>query len=114
VLPWRPWTRDREGVLPPKVDDWVPSEHPVRFVATFVGELGEAEWTALGVTPGGHPGGAPAYDPVVLLAVWLDGFMSGIRSCRKLATACTEQVPFLWLSGGQRPDHNTRWRFYQQ
>ncbi len=74
--------------------------------------MSEAEWAALGARPGGHPGGAPAYDPVVLLGAWLYGFMSGIRSSRKLATACAESVPFLWLTGGQRPDHNTLWRFY--
>lgn len=113
-MPARPWTRDREGVLPPNLDDWVATDHPVRFVAAFVAELSETEWAALGTQPGGHPGGAPAYDPEVLLAIWLYGFMSGIRSCRKLATACAESVPFLWLSGGQRPDHNTLWRFYQR
>jgi transposase len=113
-MPLRPWTRDREGVLPPKLDDWVAADHPVRFVAAFVEELTAAEWAALGIAPGGHPGGAPAYDPAVLLAAWLYGFMSGVRSCRKLATACAEQVPFLWLTGGQRPDHNTLWRFYQR
>ena len=60
------------------------------------------------------PGGAPASDPVVLLGAWLYGFMSGVRSCRTLAVACAEQVPFLWLTGGRRPDHNTLWRFYQR
>ena len=113
-MPLRPWTRDREGVLPPKLDDWVAADHPVRFVAAFVEELTAAEWAALGIDPGGRPGGAPAYDPAVLLAAWLYGFMSGVRSCRKLATACAEQVPFLWLTGGQTPDHNTLWRFYQR
>jgi len=113
-MPLRPWTRDREGVLPTKLEDWVAADHPVRFVAAFVEGLTDEEWAALEIVPGGHPGGAPAYDPAVLLAVWLYGFMSGVRSCRKLAVACAEQVPFLWLSGGQRPDHNTLWRFYQR
>ncbi len=113
-MPLRPWTRDREGVLPTKLEDWVAADHPVRFVAAFVEGLTDAEWAALEIVPGGHPGGAPAYDPAVLLAVWFYGFMSGVRSCRKLAVACAEQVPFLWLSGGQRPDHNTLWRFYQR
>src|SRR5215207_4775964 len=113
-MPARPWTRDRTDVLPPKLADWVAADHPVRFVAAFVEDLTEEDWAALKSTPGGHPGGAPAYDPVVLLGAWLSGFMSGIRSCRKLATACAEQVPFLWLTGGQRPDHNTLWRFYER
>lgn len=113
-MPARPWTRDRDDVLPPNLADWVAADHPVRFVATFVEQLTADDWQALHAQPGGHPGGAPAYDPVVLLGAWLYGFMSGIRSCRKLATACAEQIPFLWLTGGQRPDHNTLWRFYQR
>jgi transposase len=113
-MPLRPWTRDREGVLPPNLADWVAADHPVRFVAAFVEELTPADWAALGIAPAGHPEGAPAYDPTVLLAAWLYGFMCGIRSCRQLATACEEQTPFLWLTGGQRPDHNTLWRFYQR
>ncbi len=68
----------------------------------------------LGSSPGGHPGGAPAYDPTVLLGAWLNGFMTGVRSCRTLAAACDERLPFLWLTGGQRPDHSTRWRFYER
>jgi transposase len=110
-MPLRPWTRDREGVLPPNLEEWVAADHPVRFVAAFVEGLSAAEWAALGIVPGGQPGGAPASDPTVLLAAWLYGFRSGVRSCRKLATACAESVPFLWLTGGQRPDHNTLWRF---
>jgi transposase len=115
-MPLRPWTRDRatSDVLAATLEEWVGPDHPVRFVAAFVEELGETDWAALGITPGGHSGGAPAYDPTVLLGAWLYGFMSGIRSCRKLATACAEQLPFLWLTGGQRPDHNTLWRFYQR
>jgi transposase len=113
-MPLRPWSRDRTDVLPPVLEDWVEDDDPVRFVAMFVEELSAAEWAELGIAPDGHPGGAPAYDPRALLGAWLYGFMSGIRSSRKLATACAERTPFLWLTGGQRPDHNTLWRFYQR
>ena len=58
--------------------------------------------------------GAPAYHPRALLSVWLYGFMTGVRSCRKLETACRDQIPYLWLTGWQHPDHNTLWRFYQR
>ena len=57
--------------------------------------------------------GAPSYHPRALLGAWLYGFMRGVRSSRKLEAACREQIPFLWLSGRQCPDHNTLWRFYK-
>jgi transposase len=113
-MPLRSWTRDRTDVLPPVLEQWAEPDHPVRFVAMFVETLSAAEWAELGIAPDGHAGGAPAYDPRALLSAWLFGFMSGIRSSRKLAVACAEQIPFLWLTGGQRPDHNTLWRFYQR
>ena len=28
--------------------------------------------------------------------------------------ACRDQIPYLWLTGWQHPDHNTLWRFYQR
>ena len=40
--------------------------------------------------------------------------MTGVRSCRKLEAACRDQIPYLWLTGWQHPDHNTLWRFYQR
>ena len=39
--------------------------------------------------------------------------MTGLRSCRKLEAACRDQIPYLWLTGWQHPDHNTLWRFYR-
>jgi transposase len=39
--------------------------------------------------------------------------MTGVRSCRKLEGACRDQIPYLWLTGWQHPDHNTLWRFYR-
>ena len=33
--------------------------------------------------------------------MWLYGFMTGVRSCRKLEAACRDQIPYLWLTGWQ-------------
>jgi len=91
----------------------IPNDHPARFVAEFVDSLDRAAWIELGIGLDGEPLGAPAYHPRALLCVWLHGFMAGIRSSRKLEAACRDQVPYLWLTGWQHPDHNTLWRFYQ-
>lgn len=40
--------------------------------------------------------------------------MTGVRSCRKLVTDCRDQIPYLWLTGWQHPDHNTQGRFYRK
>ena len=36
-----------------------------------------------------------------------------MASCRKLEAACRDQIPYLWLTSWQHPDHNTLWRFYR-
>ena len=100
-------------MLPPTLDELLPLDHPSRFVAEFVDALDRDAWAELGVDIEGDSMGAPAYHPRALLCVWLYGFMTGVRSCRKLEAACRDQIPYLWLTGWQHPDHNTLWRFYK-
>jgi len=112
-MPIRPLSRDRTWLFPPTLEELIPPDHPARFVAAFVGELDRAAWAKLEIAPAGDPLGGPAYDPRAVLCVWLYGFMTGVRSSRKLEGACRDQIPFLWLTGWEHPDHNTLWRFYQ-
>lgn len=112
-MPVRPYIRDQGWLLPQLLEDVLSSDHPVRFVAAFVDEFDTAAWLDMGVRPKGKEDGPPAYDPRLLLSVWVYGFMCGVRSSRKLEVACRESLPYLWLTGRQTPDHNTLWRFYQ-
>jgi transposase len=113
-MPLREFSREGTWLLPPTLEELIPADHPARYVAAFVDGLDRAALGEVGVAPDGSARGAPAYHPRVLLGVWLYGFMSGTRSSRKLERACRDQVPYLWLTGWQRPDHNTLWRFYQE
>ena len=114
-MAYRELSREQSWLLPPSLDDSLAATHPVRFVAAFVEELTSDEWHELGVGVGPEPrDGAPRYHPRGLLSVWLYGFMTGVRTTRKLEVACRESLPFLWLIGTDRPDHNTLWRFYQE
>ena len=112
-MPLRPMGREQMRMLPPTLDELLPLDHPARFVAEFVDALDREDWAELGVKIDGEVLGAPAYHPRALLSVWLYGFMTGVRSCRKLEAACRDQIPYLWLTGWQHPDHNTLWRFYR-
>ena len=112
-MPLRPMGREQMWMLPPTLDELLPLDHPARFVAEFVDALDRDAWTELGVDIEGDSMGAPASHPRALLSVRLYGFMTGVRSCRKLEAACRDQIPCLWLTGWQHPDHNTLWRFYQ-
>ena len=96
-------------LLPPALDEWVPANHPVRFVRDFVDALNLAE---LGIPEPVADEGRPPYGPDVLLKVWLFGYMERIRSTRALEKACLQVMPFLWLTGNLHPDHNTLWRFF--
>ena len=112
-MPLRPFSREKVWLLPPSLDDLIPDDHPARFVAIFVDGLDRADWWEMGIEVEGEDLGAPAYHPQVLLSVWLYGFLTGVRSARKLEAACRDQLPNLWLTGWQHPDHNTLWRFYK-
>lgn len=87
-MPFREMTRDQVWLLPPSLDELIPADHPARFVAEFVDTLDRDEWAELGVDLDGEAMGAPAYHPRALLSVWLYGFMTNVRSCRKLEAAC--------------------------
>jgi transposase len=112
-MPVRELNRNQTWLLPPTLDELIPDDHPVRFVATVVDNLDKEVWEKLDVELGGDPLGAPAYNPRGLLSVWLYGFMTRMRSSRKLEAACRDQMPYLWLTAWQHPDHNTLWRFYK-
>ena len=112
-MPLRPLQREQAWLRPPSLDELLPEDHPARFVAAFVDGLSTSTLPELQIDKAREPLGAPAYHPCALLAVWLYGFMTGVRSSRRPEVACHDQIPLLWLTGCQRPDHNTLWRFYR-
>jgi len=95
--------------LPAIIDDYVGKDAPVRVYDAFVDSLNFYE---LGISlEASLKGGADSYYPKQILKLLLYGYSTGIRSSRKLEKACHENLSFIWLMGGLKPDYRTISRF---
>lgn len=101
----------QQWIFPPALEDLIPADHAARFVRDFVDQV---DLTELGIkTPRSTSPGGSVYSPRLLLRVWLYGWFVRVRTHRKLEDACRHQLPLLWLTGMNTPDHNTLWRFWR-
>jgi transposase len=97
-------------MFPPCVEDWVPANHPARFIREVVDAMNLEE---MGFKISRGEDGRPHYAEDMLLKVWLYGYCNRMRSTRGLEKGCMENMSLIWLTGNNAPDHNTLWRFYR-
>src|SRR6266540_3243930 len=88
------------------LDQLLPPDHPVRDVWQFVETL---DLSALLAQVRSVPGnaGAPAIDPRILMALWLQATVAGVGSSRVLAGLCEDHLAYRWLCGGVPVGYHT-------
>lgn len=103
---FKPYYQHQLMVFPPTFDELIPVDHPVRIIDQVINSInidsliGKYNRT-----------GASSYHPLMLLKVLIYGYVTNTYSSRKLSVACREHIPFMWISGMSKPDHNTINRF---
>jgi transposase len=101
---FRPWKIDEAQLLPPSVQDYVPSGHLSRFIVALVRE--SLDLSKL-IGSYGSELGQPPFDPRMMTALLLTGYASGIYSSRRIAKACEERADFMMIAAGDAPDFRT-------
>jgi transposase len=97
--------RSQTLLFPERLEDYIAPENPVRFLDAFVADL---DLKSLGFTKAQCADtGRPAYDPAILLKLYLYGYLHRVRTTRLLEAECHRNVEVIWLTGKQAPDHKT-------
>jgi len=102
---FKPYTQ-AQMMLPTSLEELIPEDHLVRVVNRAI--------DALDLKPllrRYKGGGTSSYHPRMMLKVLIYAYTQRIFSSRQIAKALRENVNFMWLSGGNRPDFRTLNRF---
>lgn len=92
----------QQELFPINLSELVPVSHAARLIDQVVEKLDIS--LILAQYKGG---GTSSYHPKMLLKILFYGYLNNVYSCRKLAKATTENIYFIWLSGGLQPDFRT-------
>ena len=103
---FKPYHPNQVLLLPPSLSEKIPSHHPVRVVSEIIDKLDLTP--ILARYPGG---GSSSYHPRMMLKILVYAYLRNIFSSRKIEMAVREHIHFMWLAGGNEPDHHSINRF---
>src|SRR5262247_1486033 len=97
--------RGQSTLFPECLEDWIDQNNPVRVIDVFVDGLDLADLGFVGVDP--EATGRPSYHPLVLLKLYIYGYLNRVQSSRRLEREAGRNVEVMWLTGRLVPDHKT-------
>ena len=99
---FKPYDQSQFIRVPLEIERLIPSGHLVRIIDKVIEQISLSDLMAY--YPGG---GSSSYHPKMMIKVWVYGYCTGVYTSRSLARALREQIPFIWLAGGQTPIFRT-------
>jgi transposase len=103
-MAYRYGNRYQKALFPQSIEKYVPDDSPVRAYDAFVEAL---DFSELGIDTNPYKVGNSEYDPKVMLKLLVYGYSYGVKSSRKLERETHNNLSFIWLMGGLKPDHKT-------
>jgi transposase len=92
--------------MPLDISDMIPDKHIVRVVNQAIDEMDIS-----GIEKQYKGGGTSSYHPCMMLKVLIYAYTQRTFTSRQIAKALRENMYYMWLSGGNRPDFRTINRF---
>jgi transposase len=99
-------SREQASLLPPRIEDYVGPNNPVRAIESFICALDLAKLGFCHADRGVEVG-QPPYDPADLLKLYLYGYINQIRSSRRLEREACRNLELIWLLKNLRPGYRT-------
>src|SRR3954462_1554142 len=100
-------SRHQACLLPPRIEDYVGPDNPVRAIESFVCALDLAKFGFRHAERGSEEVGQPPYDPADLLRLYLYGYINQIRSSRRLEREACRNLELIWLLKTLKPGYRT-------
>ena len=103
-MAYKTGNRTQMCLFPQSIESYVASDAPVRAYDEFVEALNFSE---LGIEINPYKVGNAAYHPKSMLKLLLYGYSYGVRSSQKFEQETHNNLTFIWLMGGLKPDFKT-------
>lgn len=88
------------------VERLIEEDHPARAIWSLVGGL-DLQRFYDEIESSVEEGGRPAFDPRMLISVWVYAYAKGIGSAREVARRCEFDPAFQWLTGLEEVNYHT-------
>ncbi|HEX4544172.1 MAG TPA: transposase [Candidatus Acidoferrum sp.] len=88
------------------VERLIGEDHPARAIWALVGRLDLSRFYQ-GIESSAEEGGRPAFDPQLLISLWVYAYSQGIGSAREVARRCEYDPAFQWLTGLTEVNYHT-------
>lgn len=101
------WVNRQQMILRAvEVEKLIEADHPARAIWELVGRLDRSGFTAEIASVEGEAG-RPAYDPQLLISLWIYAYSEGVSSAREVARRCEYHPAYPWLTGCEGVNHHT-------